>query len=177
MNIQLLENIHRYLGESVESVKIRKFKSEDEVNDAIKIGQEVFKDQMSPKHYESYVLGVSDIEKSLVAIKDGIVIGSYFLGDSQVGDVINKKTEQLEDLSNYDKLVGVEGVAICIDPKFRGLGLFKKFIDESYKLKCDYIWGQAFESLNNVEQWKKLRRLVAINSEGGEKVFITLVDV
>jgi GNAT superfamily N-acetyltransferase len=62
---------------------------------------------------------------------------------------------------DFKSLDGVEGVALGVDPDYKGLGVGKKLLEYSQRLPYDYIWGQQYESLGNIEHWTKRREIAA----------------
>ena len=65
------------------------------------------------------------------------------------------------DVHIYDKLIGVEGVALVIKPTYRGLGLASRLKDYTRTLGADYIWGIQYRTLDNLQYWLRRRKLVA----------------
>jgi predicted NAD-dependent protein-ADP-ribosyltransferase YbiA (DUF1768 family) len=92
---------------------------------------------------------------------DDKILGVYLLGDTQLTDYV--------DAPKYEGLRGVEGVLLSVDSSIRGLGYGNKLKDYPKTLGYDYIWGQQFKGLNNLNDWLKRRELIATTSE----VYIT----
>lgn len=121
-----------------------------------------FKHLMSRQGYDLYLKDVTnwDISAMLVTEDDNI-LGVYLLGDNQLTDFVNTQ--------KYENLRGVEGVLLFIDSSIRGLGYGNKLKDYPRTLGYDYIWGQQFKGLNNLNDWLKRRELVATT----DSVYIT----
>jgi hypothetical protein len=121
-----------------------------------------FKHLMSKTGYDFYLKGVtnSNISATLTTDDDKI-LGVYLLGDNQITDFV--------DTPKYEGLKGVEGVLLVIDSSIRGLGYGDKLKDYPKTLGYDYIWGQQFKGLNNLNDWLKRRELVATT----DSVYIT----
>jgi hypothetical protein len=89
------------------------------------------------------------------------ILGVYLLGDNQLTDFV--------DAEKYEGLRGVEGVLLFIDSSIRGLGYGNKLKDYPKTLGYDYVWGQQFKGLKNLDDWLKRRELVATTND----VYIT----
>jgi hypothetical protein len=123
--------------------------------------------------FKPYVLDRSDLDISVGLVSGGNLIGAYFLARNSVLEVI--KSENLtptEDLSQYEKQSGVEGICLLVDSQYRNLGYGSKLKDYPATLGVDYIFGQQYRDLGNLEHWSKRRRVVAQN----EEVLLTLQD-
>lgn len=100
-------------------------------------------------------------ESILLLDDDDNVKGAYILGNYQLpSQYVQYK---------YVGLTGVEGLLLAIDESIRGQGWGNKLKDYPKTLGYDYIWGQQFKGLNNLNDWLKRRELVATTSE----VYIT----
>jgi hypothetical protein len=121
-----------------------------------------FNHLMSKYSYEEYLKSVTNWDISAMLVNDdGKLLGVYLLGNLQLTDFVTAP--------KYEKLVGVEGVLLVIDSSIRGLGFGNKLKDYPKTLGVDYIWGQQFKGLKNLDDWLKRRELVATTSE----VYIT----
>lgn len=163
-------------------VTIEPFKGREDIIEAIKIAIPIFSGQMSPQQLVDYLLGTVDWKISVKAVVDGKVVGFYFLDENDLVTTLSyycaKDKNALEydipevgetdecvvykDLSEYGDKFGLEGVAIGVDPKYKGMGIGKKLIEHSQSLGYDYIWGMQYESLGNIKHWLKRRELVAV---------------
>lgn len=100
-------------------------------------------------------------ESILLLDDDDNLKGAYILGNYQLpSQYVQYK---------YVGLTGVEGLLLAIDESVRGQGWGNKLKDYPKTLGYDYIWGQQFKGLNNLNDWLKRRELVATTSE----VYIT----
>ena len=55
---------------------------------------------------------------------------------------------------------GLEGVALGVHPAYRGSGIATELIRQSEQVpEYDYIWGMAFEELQNLDFWKRFREV------------------
>ena len=112
------------------------------------------------------VRGSVDFNISLALKKDGVVVGTYLLG--------NHPMHLIENVKHYLGLKGIEGVALAVKPEFRGAGYGNMLKDYSVQnTKADYIWGMQLRDLKNVNDWAKRRRIVFSSSA----MFITLQDL
>mgnify|MGYP000908245831 CR=1 FL=1 len=162
-----------------DEVEISHFNSEEEIVDALRVGLKVFEGQMGPKELLTYLSKAADWEISVKATYKGKVVGFYLLSENQIYDYMlhymmrdyncysaaqcNKKhpgTIKIDPLKFKD-LNGVEGVALGVDPSHKGLGIGKKLIEYSQNLPYDYVWGQQYEHLGNIQHWIKRREVAA----------------
>lgn len=108
---------------------------------------------ISKKNFNEHVLGVTDFNLSARLITDsGTVKGIYLIGTNKLSDYVV--------LPELDGLIGVEGVLLAIDEDIRGMGFGNKLKDYPKSIGVDYIWGQQFKALNNLDDWLKRRVLV-----------------
>ena len=123
-----------------------------------------FKHVISRGGFDYYMKGLSNAnwKKSLLLLDDEDNIkGAYILGNLQLpSQYVQYK---------YIGLTGVEGLLLAIDESIRGQGWGNKLKEYPKTLGYDYIWGQQFKGLNNLNDWLKRRELVATTSE----VYIT----
>jgi len=115
---------------------------------------------------------------SFTAEQNGKIIGFYLLGERKLSDAIAAENAvPNEDLSRYDLLRGIEGVALGVIPDFRKTGLTEKLKQQVKTiLDVDFVYGMQFKSLGNLDYWLRSRRLVA-ESFTAEPVYFTLEDV
>ena len=132
--------------------QVEKMRPED-VDEAVKVGEACF-----PEHAGVFgklvrdELG-NDFSHSYVARLDEKVIGGYFLGNRQLSDHIDRPETQ-----PYKGKRGVEGVALFLLPQYRGAGLGRKLRGLPLSSGADYVWGQHYEDLNNLQQWVNFGR-------------------
>ena len=121
-----------------------------------------FNHLMGKYSYEEYLKSVTNWDISAMLVNDdNKILGVYLLGNLQITDMV--------ETPKYENLVGVEGVLLVIESSLRGLGYGNKLKDYPKSLNVDYIWGQQFKGLKNLDDWLKRRELVATTSE----VYIT----
>lgn len=162
-----------------ETVEISHFNSEEEIVEALRVGLKVFKGQMPPKSLLTYLSKAADWSVSVKATYQGKVVGFYLLTENQMYDYIlhymmrDYNCYSVKDCEtknpgsirvnpmDFKSLDGVEGVALGVDPDYKGLGVGKKLLEYSQRLPYDYIWGQQYESLGNIEHWTKRREIAA----------------
>jgi len=162
-----------------DEVEISNFESEDDIVAALRVGLKVFEGQMPPKELIEYLSKAADWGISVKATYQGRVVGFYLLAENQMYDYIihymmrdyncfspeqcNKKHPGSikVDPFTFKNLDGVEGIALGVSPEHKGLGIGKKLIDYSQKIPYDYIWGQQYEHLENIDRWKKRREIAA----------------
>lgn len=162
-----------------DEVEISNFTSEKEITDALKIGLNVFEGQMGPKELLNYLAKAADWQISVKATYQGKIVGFYLLSENQIYDYLlhymmrdyncysmeqcnRKHPGSIKvDPMKFKNLDGVEGVALAVDPKYKGLGVGKKLIEYTQNLPYDYVWGQQYEHLGNIEHWIKRREVAA----------------
>lgn len=162
-----------------DEVEISHFESEEDILAALKVGLKVFEGQMAPKALLTYLSKSADWQLSVKATYQGKVVGFYLLAENQIYDYLihymvrdykcysieecNKKNSGAirVDPNIFKELSGVEGVALGVDPSYKGLGIGKKLIEYSQNLPYDYVWGQQYEHLGNIQHWTKRRKIAA----------------
>ena len=143
-------------------MKIKKGIPQDLIQQVLDFTYPNFKHLMSRQGYDFYLKGVTNWDISaMLTTDDDKILGVYLLGDTQLTYYV--------DAPKYEGLRGVEGVLLSVDSSIRGLGYGNKLKDYPKTLGYDYIWGQQFKGLNNLNDWLKRRELVATTSE----VYIT----
>lgn len=166
-----------------QEVIIRKFQSEDRET-ILKLMIESFSHLMPEEQIPGYTDSVTNYSKSIVAVRDNVVVGAYLFGDNQLSNIVEhleaEKTKQGEEEvgavsrddikiyinpEDYIHKKGIEGVALVIAKSERGSGLGSKLKDYTRTLGYDYIWGMQYKELGNLEQWLKRRKLAAETKE------------
>ncbi len=137
--------------------KIEKVSNVDAV---LQLCIDTFKDHMDEQSIVSYINETADWNKSVQMTLNDQVIGCYVLGKRNMFDFISN-CEIKTDLTKYENLKGVEGIAVIVLPEYQGKGYGNKLKDYPKSIGADYIWGLQLKSLNNLEDWLKRRELVA----------------
>jgi hypothetical protein len=106
--------------------------------------------------YMRYLANVNWDESILLVDDENNIKGAY-----QLNFMVTAK--------DYKDLNGVEGVLLCVDKSLRGQGYGNQMKEYPKTLGYDYIWGQQFRALGNLNNWLKRRELVGET----EYVFIT----
>ena len=93
------------------------------------------------------------------------------IGDNQVPNDFTE-SQLLISKNEYHRILemnGMEGVALVVLPDFRGIGIAKVLINASYdiatKSSKHYIWGQHYHTLDNLNEWSKIRTHFASDDE------------
>jgi GNAT superfamily N-acetyltransferase len=137
----------------------------------LELAAKIFRKHMPVKELKQFLISQTDLKLSQLAYFKNEIIGFYLIGDNQVPD--NLSDDQLLIPKNeYDRILemnGIEGIALAVLPDFRGIGVAKLLIGESYnvarRLGKNYIWGQQYKTLNNLDEWKNRRIHFATDDE------------
>lgn len=103
-------------------------------------------------HYIKFSAAVDWDESILLIDLENKIMGVYLLGKHQINSMITA--------NDYIGLKGVEGVLLCVDETLRGQGYGNQLKDYPKTLGYDYIWGQQFKDLGNLNDWLKRRELI-----------------
>ena len=126
---------------------------DDEIYQVIDMAYPAFEGVVDNDIYKQIIFSEANWDNSLKLVDDsGNIVGTYILGDSQLPTELS---------TDYVELNGIEGVLLFIKEEFRGQGWGEKLKDYPIMLEVDYIWGQQFKLLNNLDMWLKRRKLVA----------------
>lgn len=134
------------------------------VTEILEYSYQFFNHVMSKPDFDYYMRNLAAVnwEISVLLLDDDDNIkGTYILGNHQITSML--------DADEYLGLNGVEGVLLCVDESIRGLGYGNQLKDYPKTLGYDYIWGQQFIPLGNLNDWLKRRELVGET----EYVYIT----
>lgn len=113
-----------------------------------------FEHVMDKEYFKYYISWTVDFENSLMLLDDDDkVVGAYLFSENQI-------TDYFKNTDKFKGLHGVEGILLFIEEKHRGDGWGNKLKDMSKELGYDYIWGQQFKGLNNLQDWLKRRELI-----------------
>src|SRR6187551_505189 len=115
---------------------------------------------------------------SFTAEQNRQIVGFYLLGERKLSDAIAAENAvPHEELSRYDLMRGIEGVALGVIPEFRKTGLTEQLKQHVKTIAdMDFIYGMQYKSLGNLHYWLRSRRVVA-ESFTAEPVYFTLEDV
>ena len=102
---------------------------------------------------------------------DGRVEGVYLLNEKSANDFIREIREgKINDFPKEETTIyieqeiigrGLQGIALAVNPELKGLGLGQSLKDWVKNLNYDYIWGVADKKLENIENWKNTREILA----------------
>lgn len=122
---------------------------EEKKYESIIFGYEFFSFTMAFNAFNAYLKHQTDWEKSFYIVDEtDKIVGVYLIGNKQL------------EAEKYKNLVGVEGLMLAVDTSVRGFGFGNRLKDMPKNLGVDYIWGQQFKALNNLDDWLKRRELV-----------------
>jgi GNAT superfamily N-acetyltransferase len=159
MKINIHLTLESFLNESKDNIQIRKLKPSD---------LPIIKENLS-KVYDKLTLSNDEIfdmieydNNSVVCTVDDDVAGFYFL------KAINIKKFKEVDYTQFKNKKGIEGIALGVFPKYKSKGIGKKLIEYAESLDFDYIWGEAYEQLGNLQHWLKRRKFYHKYDDEGE---------
>ncbi len=146
-------------------VKIEHINLKKDKKDLLKIFNIVFPDTAN-NFNEQYIIPVSDIDISIKLTDNDKIIGFYMFKKLNY-EYTKYFYSILKNEYNIDKeflnFKGLEGVALGIHPDYKSKGYGKMLINYPYKVlskNYDYITGQHFEHLKNIQHWLKQRILL-----------------
>jgi 8-oxo-dGTP pyrophosphatase MutT (NUDIX family)/GNAT superfamily N-acetyltransferase len=109
-----------------------------------------------------------DFSHSYVAKDQGKVVGGYILTHRSIYN------PEVPATAPYRDLRGVEGVALFVIPEYRGSGLGRRLRAIPLDLGADYVWGQQYADLNNLQNWVNFGRRHLFSVDG---VHFTVMDL
>lgn len=120
-------------------------------HEAILFSYQFFSHTMRFDDFNDYLRSETlwDVSWYLVDETDTIY-GIYLIGGKQM---------PLFD-ERFTNLYGVEGLLLAVDESIRGWGFGERLKNMPSTLGVDYVWGQQFKILNNLDDWLKRRFLV-----------------
>ena len=136
----------------------------NKVKEVLEYTYEFFKHVMDEPNFHYYMRNLANVnwEVSALLLNDEDNIkGAYILGNHQIPSILAA--------DDYLGLDGIEGVLLCVDESIRGLGYGNQLKEYPKSLGYDYIWGQQFIPLGNLNDWLKRRELIGRT----EDVYIT----
>lgn len=125
-------------------MEIKKGIPQEEIEFVLEWGFNHFKEIIDKKSFKSIVNTHTNwyISAKLVD-ENNKLMGVYLLGDCQ----LFFKNDEI----SLEGKIGVEGVLLAIDKEIRGQGWGEKLKDYPKTLDVDYVWGQQFKALNNLD--------------------------
>lgn len=101
----------------------------------------------------------------------GTIIGCYLLNEKSAQIFIQEIQEgKIGDFPPDETKIyfsgdiqgnGIQGIALAIDPEYRDMGFGKILKEWAKNLGYDYIWGVSDKKLENIDQWRKERQILA----------------
>jgi len=137
---------------------------QNKITEVLDYSHQFFEHVMDATNFYQYIRHLANVnwDESILLVDDeNKIMGVYLLGRHQINSMIMAK--------DYIGLKGVEGVLLCVDETLRGQGYGNQLKDHPRTLGYDYIWGQQFRALGNLNDWLKRRELVGET----EYVYIT----
>lgn len=177
--------VRTILKEMEEKVHLEKISSE-QINNVINVCDNIIKVPHFSKvcGADERLKNLTETDKSIVLKLGEEIIGFYLLSSKEsIEDFIHNAEVRYnlsvkindEQLFNTVKTKnGVQGLAVGIYEKFRGIGYGKMLLKYPNNIGYDYIWGVQTKGLSNLEPWLKRRKLLATISGHGQEFYITV---
>jgi hypothetical protein len=168
---KIISNFFEYIKPRVKvkkgSILVRKMVKED-IQDCLDLKYEFFaKYYGSKKTHDSYILNKFDLETSIVAIHGEEIVGVYFTRESIAPHSIKYV------LPNG---LGLEGISLAVRSEYHGNGIGNMLKDyHKDEGKYPFIYGMAYGSLGNIDDW--LKRRVLIGGSGDDRGVNTTIEV
>lgn len=143
-----------------DKVKIQKIKSA-EIEQVLEIADTIYSSYYKANHKES-ILSTTNWDISMKLTLNNKIIGFYLFKDENLVDFL------MEEAIKEKK--GIQGVALGVLQEHRGNGYGKMLINKSierFQKQYDYMWGAHAWALNNIEHWRKRRKIIASCISGG----------
>ena len=142
----------------IETPKI--IKINNKFSRALDLVIDAFTDHMDESSILGYIKDTVDWNQSVYLVLNDEVIGCYLFGKRNMLDFV-QNCEIKTDLSKYENLKGIEGIAVVVASEYQKKGYGNKLKNYPKSIGVDYIWGVQLKSLNNLEDWLKRRELIA----------------
>ena len=173
--LKLSRDINNEVKKSFFPIEIGFVENESDINQIIDLSMSHFGEYFSSiEECKMYYSSMVDYSISIKASIGNKIIGFYLLGDSDMLHAISQEnlgeTDKEQKILDLQKSligkVGIHGVSLLVDPKYRKFGVATAMIEKSKNYPIDYIWGYAYKSLNNLDFWtKKQKREVAFQDK------------
>lgn len=137
---------------------------QNKISEVLDYSHRYFEHVMDATNFYQYIRHLANVnwDESILLVDDeNNIKGVYLFGGNQINYMVDAK--------DYEELSGIEGVLLCVDKSLRGQGYGNQMKEFSKTLGYDYIWGQQFRALGNLNDWLKRRELVGET----EYVYIT----
>lgn len=120
-------------------------------HEAILFSYQFFSHTMKFDDFNEYLREETLWDKSWYLIDDtDTMLGIYLIGGQQLPLFDERFTHKF----------GVEGLLLAVDESIRGFGFGERLMNLPRTLGVDYIWGQQFKILNNLDHWLKRREKI-----------------
>ena len=162
--------------QKIANVKIRLMKR-SELDKVLDIAYQVFSTKISQSEEEFK----NEVKEELgnrfsccyIAEVDVKIVGGYLLVKGKnFKELQELQTEMNEKGIDITNKTGVQGVALFVLPQFAGAGVGKQLREIPIeRLGADYVWGEHFKELNNLQNWLNAGRVLLGERED---YFVTL---
>ncbi len=159
-----------FIGESQEDIRISTI-DPSETDDVIEVLYQTFKTIGATRDDLRGLIPRITNGISLKASYGNEIVGVYLLKENSVNNFIESvESDQIKDFRRDETKIfleeplsdnGIQGIALAILPEYRNMGIPGKMIDQIRNMGYDYMWGVQDKSLENIEYWKKTRKIFA----------------
>ncbi len=116
----------------------------------VDVAREVYSKILGDWNYSSIADHI-DTRFSVVAKEGDTILGAY---------ILNEDPSIYEDEERFKNKKGIQGYALFLKEEVRNLGIGDRLRRFPETLDFDYIYGLAFKSLNNANNWRRFGRYV-----------------
>ena len=106
------------------NLTIKKGIAKEQVQEVLGYTHTFFSHVMGKMSFNQYMRDLANVDwesSALLVDENGKMLGAYILGNHQLRSML--------DIDSYNKLIGIEGVLLCIDESIRGKGWGNKLKD------------------------------------------------
>lgn len=161
--------------------------TKEDLPEVIDLVYEVFKDIVPETREEIESEITTNLNYNLffkITNNENKIVGTYQVDEIDLVEFITKIKNDpnsglvmelpFSEIEKWKGQKGLIGIQLSVLKEFRDEGAGKKLITYISTLGYPYIVGQHYETLGNIEHWKKRRKVVGYYFENGNKIFITL---
>ena len=115
----------------------------------------IFDNVITYEENMEYLSSAVDWKISKKGCLNGEIIGVYLFNEDPLP----------LNISKYNNKKALQGVALALNPKFRGMGYGKQLRDVPLYMNYDYIWSEHLKGLHNINDWLKFGRKLIFEND------------